>query len=54
MIINIDCMEYMKTMATGEINVTLTDIPYTEVNRIYKRNTPVLRSLNKMEADIIL
>ena len=52
-IMNIDCMEYMKTMDVGSVNVTLTDIPYTEVNRTYKRNTPVLRSLNKMEADIM-
>lgn len=30
---NDDCMEYMKTMPDGCVDLTLTDIPYGEVNR---------------------
>ncbi len=32
-VFNIDCMEYMKTMPNNNVNLTLTDIPYGEVNR---------------------
>ena len=32
-IINIDCIEYMKTMENNSVQFTLTDIPYDGVNR---------------------
>ena len=32
-ILNIDCMEYMKTLKDNSINFVLTDIPYDEVQR---------------------
>jgi site-specific DNA-methyltransferase (adenine-specific) len=32
-ILNIDCMEYMKTLKDNSINFILTDIPYDEVQR---------------------
>ena len=31
--LNIDCIEYMKTMSTNSVDMTLTDIPYGEVSR---------------------
>lgn len=49
MILNVDCIDYMKTMATGGVNVTLTDIPYDEVNR----KSGGLRNLDKSCADEI-
>lgn len=30
-IINIDCMEYMKTLSNNSIDFVLTDIPYDAV-----------------------
>lgn len=42
-IYNIDCMNYMKYMVDGAVNLTLTDIPYGEVNR----GSNGLRSLSK-------
>jgi DNA modification methylase len=48
-IFNIDCMEYMKTMTANSVDLTLTDIPYGEVNR--KDNG--LNNLNKGNADIV-
>lgn len=48
-IYNIDCMEYMKKMCSDTVDLTLTDIPYGEVNR--KSNG--LRNLDKENADIM-
>ena len=47
-IYNEDCLEGMKSIPEKSVNITLTDIPYGEVNR--KSNG--LRNLNKEEADI--
>lgn len=46
---NDDCMEYMKTMPDGCVDLTLTDIPYGEVNR----DSNGLRTLDKEEADVM-
>lgn len=46
-IYNVDCFEGMKSLADNSIDMTLTDIPYGEVNR--KSNG--LRNLNKEDAD---
>ena len=48
-VINIDCMEYMQSMESGVVTVTLTDIPYTAVNR----TSNGLRNLDKAHADEI-
>lgn len=48
MLVNLDCMEFMKTMKDKSVDLILTDIPYGEVNR--KDNG--LRNLNKGDADI--
>ena len=42
-------MEYMKTMPDGCVDLTLTDIPYGEVNR----DSNGLRTLDKEEADVM-
>ena len=47
-IYNEDCLEGMKRMPDNYVNITLTDIPYGEVNR--KSNG--LRNLNKEVADV--
>ena len=47
-IFNIDCFQFMKTMVTDSVNLTLTDIPYNEVNR----SSNGLRELDKNKADI--
>lgn len=47
-LVNTDCMQYMKQMKECQVKLTLTDIPYCEVNR--KDNG--LRSLDKGNADI--
>lgn len=44
-----DCLEKMKDIPDGSVDLVLTDIPYNEVNR--KSNG--LRNLNKGKADII-
>lgn len=31
--LNVDCMDYMKSMTANSIDFTLTDIPYGEVGR---------------------
>ena len=50
MIFNTDCMEFMSGIQTGGVfDITLTDIPYAEVNR--KDNG--LRNLDKSNADIL-
>ncbi len=46
---NDDCMNYMKTMSDDCVDLTLTDIPYGEVNR----DSNGLRTLNKEAADIM-
>jgi site-specific DNA-methyltransferase (adenine-specific) len=43
-----DCLELMKDIPDNQFNLTLTDIPYGEVNR----NDNGLRNLNKANADI--
>lgn len=49
-LINIDCMEYMKKLSNNSIDLTLTDIPYAEVNLV---NENGLRQLSKGKADEI-
>lgn len=49
MIYNVNCMEYMKNMMDNSVNLTLTDIPYNEVNR----RSNGLRELDKSNADIL-
>ena len=46
---NDDCMNYMKTMSDNCVDLTLTDIPYGEVNR----DSNGLRTLNKEAADVM-
>lgn len=46
---NMDCMNYFSIMGGGLFDLTLTDIPYGEVNR----SSNGLRSLNKEDADIM-
>jgi len=46
---NDDCMNILPTLADGSISLTLTDIPYDEVNR----KSGGLRNLDKGKADII-
>lgn len=46
---NMDCMEYMKSVPDEAFNITLTDIPYAEVNR----ESNGLRALDKEKADIM-
>ena len=46
---NDDCMKILSTLNSGSINLTLTDIPYDEVNR----KSGGLRNLDKSNADII-
>ena len=48
-IYNENCLEGMKRMSNNSVNMTLTDIPYGEVNR--KSNG--LRNLDKDKADIL-
>jgi site-specific DNA-methyltransferase (adenine-specific) len=46
---NEDCMNVLPSLADGSISLTLTDIPYDEVNR----KSGGLRNLDKSHADII-
>ena len=46
---NDDCMNVLPSLADGSISLTLTDIPYDEVNR----KSAGLRNLDKSHADII-
>ena len=48
-IYNIDCMEYMGGVDDSSFDLTLTDIPYGEVNR----DSNGLRVLDKENADIM-
>lgn len=47
MILNADCMEYMKNMKDNNVTMTLTDIPYGVVNR----ESNGIRNLDKRDAD---
>lgn len=49
--INADCMEYLKEFPDNYFDLTLTDIPYAEVNQ--KRGGGKLRVVNKSNADVI-
>lgn len=44
-----NCIELMKTMESDSVNMTLTDIPYGEVNR----GSNGLRTLDKENADVM-
>ena len=46
---NDNCMKILPTLPDGSITMTLTDIPYDEVNR----KSGGLRNLDKSHADII-
>ena len=46
---NDDCMNIFPSLDDGSIHLTLTDIPYDEVNR----KSGGLRNLDKSHADII-
>ncbi len=46
---NMDCMSFLQTIDGGQFDLTLTDIPYGEVNR----SSNGLRNLDKEDADII-
>lgn len=48
-LINIDCMQFMKKMDNNSVDITLTDIPYDGVN---KSKECGLRKLNKGKADV--
>lgn len=48
-IIHGDCMSNLQDLENDIINLTLTDIPYGEVNR----NSNGLRTLDKEEADVM-
>ena len=48
-IYNSDCMEYMEGVNDNSFNLTLTDIPYGEVNR----DSNGLRNLDKNMADVM-
>lgn len=49
--LNIDCMEYMRSLNNNSIDLVLTDIPYDGVND--NDDSGGLRKLNKGKADII-
>jgi len=48
-LLNIDCMEYMKTMSDNSVDIIFTDIPYNAVNRVSNG----IRSFDKGVADIV-
>lgn len=48
-IYNCDCLEGMKAIPDGSVDLVLTDIPYGKVNR----NSNGLRNLDKAAADIV-
>lgn len=50
-LIHCDCIEYMKNMAKNSVDLTLTDIPYCEVNSNAGHNGMDKRNLDKDEAD---
>ena len=47
---NVDCIEFMKKIGGGSVDLTLTDIPYDEVNMATENG---LRKINKGKADEI-
>lgn len=47
-----DCLQFLRAQADGAFALTIADFPYEVVTRTYKRNTPVLRSLDKGVADV--
>ena len=49
-LVNCDCMEFMKSMSQNSVDMTLTDIPYNELNKI---SSGGLREFNKGKADDI-
>lgn len=49
LILNADCMEIMKSLQDASVNLTLTDIPYNEVNR----SSNGLRVYDKGVADVL-
>ena len=49
MLFNKNCMELLPLIDNDTIDLTLTDIPYNEVNR----NSNGLRNLNKENADVL-
>ena len=51
MIYNADCMQFMSQMKNESVNLTLTDIPYDEVNK--KKGCNQLRNLDKNKADVL-
>lgn len=48
-IYNMDCMSFLHSVDGGQFDLTLTDIPYGEVNR----SSNGLRNLDKEDADIL-
>lgn len=48
-IFNEDCITFMQRINKNEVDLTLTDIPYGEVNR----DSNGLRNLDKKQADIL-
>ena len=49
-IYNMDCMSFLHSVDGGQFDLTLTDIPYGEVNR----SSNGLRNLDKEDADLKL
>lgn len=47
-----DCLEVMKQIPDGVVDLVLTDIPYGEVNRFAQKQGG-LRDLNKGDADVV-
>lgn len=50
-LIHCDCIEYMKNMPKNSVDLTLTDIPYCEVNTNIGHNGFERRTLDKGDAD---
>lgn len=50
-LINCDCMDFMKTLPDNSVDLTLTDIPYDEVNKTGTERS--IQNLNKGAADIL-
>lgn len=53
LLVNCDCMTFMKTMDPKFVDMTLTDIPYDAVNKCDNKNGKGIRNLNKGYADEI-
>ena len=50
-VINIDCLEYMRSLANNSVNFTLTDIPYDEVTRTTNGLSQIKNMDNLGDAD---